>query len=51
MVLDGFDWDIGNVEECQKHGVSIKPDIMPWERAGRENTFSWCSQKDKEVKK
>jgi len=23
MEFDGFDWDSGNIEKCQKHGVSI----------------------------
>ena len=23
MDFDGFDWDQGNIEKCQKHGVSI----------------------------
>lgn len=23
MVIDGFDWDAGNREKCQKHGVSL----------------------------
>lgn len=23
MKIDGFDWDAGNLEKCQKHGVSI----------------------------
>lgn len=23
MEFDGFDWDLGNVAKCQKHGVSI----------------------------
>lgn len=21
--IDGFSWDLGNIEKCQKHGVSI----------------------------
>jgi hypothetical protein len=24
MEFDGFDWDRGNREKCQKHGVSIR---------------------------
>ena len=23
MRIDGFDWDAGNLDKCQKHGVSI----------------------------
>jgi uncharacterized DUF497 family protein len=23
MEFDGFDWDEGNIEKCQRHGVSI----------------------------
>ncbi len=23
MEFDGFDWDLGNREKCQKHGVSL----------------------------
>ena len=23
MKIDGFDWDIGNLVKCQKHGVSL----------------------------
>lgn len=26
LIIDGFDWDEGNLEKCQKHGVSI-PEI------------------------
>lgn len=26
LIIDGFDWDEGNREKCQKHGVSI-PEI------------------------
>jgi uncharacterized DUF497 family protein len=26
MQIDGFDWDAGNREKCQKHGVSL-PEI------------------------
>lgn len=22
FIVDGFDWDIGNIEKCQKHGVA-----------------------------
>ena len=24
MLIDGFDWDAGNLTKCQKHGVSIE---------------------------
>jgi uncharacterized DUF497 family protein len=24
MKFSGFDWDAGNIEKCQKHGVSIE---------------------------
>ena len=23
MTIDGFDWDDGNIDKCQKHGMSI----------------------------
>lgn len=23
MIIDGFDWDQGNLAKCQKHGVSV----------------------------
>lgn len=26
LIIDGFDWDAGNRDKCQKHGVSI-PEI------------------------
>ena len=24
MKIDGFDWDEGNIDKCEKHGVSIQ---------------------------
>lgn len=24
MIVEGFDWDVGNIEKCQKHGLSVE---------------------------